>query len=68
MSAPFDLTKARSVSPALSDAELVIVAQMPPPTIRPTKPMWASRSSFDLPQSLVWEPPASSASMVAAAG
>jgi len=53
---------------ALADAELVIVAQTPPPTIRPAKPMWPSSSSFDLPQSLVWEPPASSASMVAAAG
>lgn len=53
---------------ALADAGLVVVAQTSRPTIRPAKPMWTSPSSLDLPQSLVWEPPASSASMVAAAG
>lgn len=53
---------------ALADAGLVVVAQAPPPTIRPAKPMWTSPSSLDLPQSLVWEPPPPSAGVAAAAG
>jgi hypothetical protein len=52
----------------LADAGLVVVAQAPPPTIRPAKPMWTSPSSFDLPQSLVWEPPPPSADVTTAAG
>jgi hypothetical protein len=53
---------------ALADAGLVIVAQTPRSTIRPAKPMWTSPLGLDLPQSLVWEPPQPSASMVAAVG
>ena len=52
---------------ALADAGLV-VAQVPLPAIRPAKPVWMSRSTLDLPQSLVWEPPPPTAGMVAAAG
>jgi hypothetical protein len=53
---------------ALADAGVVVVAQAPPPEIHPTKPMWTSPSTLDLPQSLVWEPPPPTASMIAAAG
>jgi len=52
---------------ALADAGLV-VAQAPPPAIGPVKPMWMSRSTLDLPQPLVWEPPPPTAGTVAAAG
>jgi hypothetical protein len=52
---------------ALADAGLM-APNAPPPEIRPAKPMRMSRSTLDLPQSLVWEPPPPTAGMVAAAG
>jgi hypothetical protein len=55
-------------TPPSSEAGLVVVAETPRPTIRPANPMWTSPSSVDLPRSLVWEPPAASANMVAAGG
>jgi hypothetical protein len=58
----------RGLMKALADAGLVIVATTPRPMIRPAKPMWASSSRLDLPQSLVWEPPPPSSEMSAAAG
>lgn len=53
---------------ALADAGLAVAAQTQPPTIRPTKLTWTSRSNLDLPQSLVWEPPIPSSDIIAAAG
>jgi len=51
---------------ALADAGLVVTQA--PPAIRPAKPVWMRRSTLDLPQSLVWEPPPPTAGMVAATG
>ena len=51
---------------ALADAGLLRHAQYP--AIRATKPTSMSRSTLEFPQSLVWEPPPPSASMVAATG
>ena len=50
---------------ALTEAGLVVVTQTAQPAVRPAKPMWASPSSLDLPQSLVWEPPPPSAGLAA---
>ncbi|HWO25670.1 MAG TPA: hypothetical protein VNO30_43325 [Kofleriaceae bacterium] len=58
----------RGLMKALADAGLVVVATTPRPMIRPAKPMWASPSSLDLPQSLVWEPPPPNAEMSVATG
>jgi hypothetical protein len=51
---------------ALADAGVVAHARAP--VIRPAKLMWMGRSAFDLPQSLVWEPPPPTSGMVAATG
>lgn len=53
---------------SLADAGLVVVDNRPRQAHRPSKPMWASASSLELPQSLVWEPPLPDSGMAAAAG